>query len=660
MFEQQGEGVAGVAAGASVLLATPPGTEADWQRLVDAQIAAAPAEDLWDLEVLPPVEEPLLLPLPAPPDQLIARAEVEPITAGLASQLWEVDPARLGADARVGYAVVMDRVANAAHARRGLAAAALVEVCLDCPQVPAPMSATLQLSAALGLGRGAASELVATALTLADRLPLAQQLALAGGLTWRKATGLATATAGVSDDHAARVEQLALPKAWPLSPSRFDALVRALVDTIDPDGKADRRGEQRRMIRLVRHHYGDGMGELFAHLPSEQLDVIYLWADTWARARKTDGDPRSLDELRVACLHQAAVSGLVHGDPHHCTTHCHPPTPTTSPLTDPDDPDAWPEPPTDTDDPAPHDNDDGPDDDGGPGHGGSPNDDGGPGEASPDADDDDPGPDDGDPGPGDPGPGVGCGDASTGDGGGVESVWSLPRRHGRRVVLTVVWDLRSLLGLTGHCGLLLDSETGIAASVVREMITGGLRVRRAVIDTAGYLVDLTPKTWLLPPGTGCRGHRQPVELLLTTPRRLPDLPRAERDAFDELHGRDPLLADLLTDLLDYPLTADSLDTHPGDEKPSAALAAFVCLRAGHPVNPAAGPTAANAADLDHHLERHAGGPTVRANLGPLTRSWHRGKTFTNWTVHQHPDGWHWTSPTGRTYLVEPFDYRRGP
>jgi hypothetical protein len=83
-------------------------------------------------------------------------------------------------------------------------------------------------------------------------------------------------------------------------------------------------------------------------------------------------------------------------------------------------------------------------------------------------------------------------------------------------------------------------------------------------------------------------------------------------------------------------------------------------RAAHPVNPCAGPSPATAADLDHHHERSAGGTTVRTNLGPLVRRWHRIKTFTTWSVKQVNRHWEWTSPTGRTYLIEPFDYRLGP
>jgi hypothetical protein len=120
------------------------------------------------------------------------------------------------------------------------------------------------------------------------------------------------------------------------------------------------------------------------------------------------------------------------------------------------------------------------------------------------------------------------------------------------------------------------------------------------------------------------------------------------------------LADVLRALLDHPLTAADLDQQPDAETPSPALAEFIASRAGHPVNPAAGPTAASAADLDHHQPRSDGGKTINTNLGPLVRRWHRIKTFADWTVHQINRTWTWTSPTGRKYTIEPHDYRLGP
>jgi hypothetical protein len=40
---------------------------------------------------------------------------------------------------------------------------------------------------------------------------------------------------------------------------------------------------------------------------------------------------------------------------------------------------------------------------------------------------------------------------------------------------------------------------------------------------------------------------------------------------------------------------------------------------------------------------------------------HRAKTRGDWTYQKHPDGTIiWTSPTGLTCQIDPYDYRLGP
>src|SRR5207237_957743 len=90
------------------------------------------------------------------PAEVIGRGECEPGSPGLIGQLWSIDPQSLDEDQAVGYAVAWDRVANAAHARRGLGVARLVTVSGDDVQVPREQHATGQLAPALGIGLGAA------------------------------------------------------------------------------------------------------------------------------------------------------------------------------------------------------------------------------------------------------------------------------------------------------------------------------------------------------------------------------------------------------------------------------------------------------------------------------------------------------------------------
>jgi hypothetical protein len=513
--------------------------------------------------------------------QVIALGEAAPVSDALIARLWDLDVDTLTEDQAIGYAVGMERIAAAAHARRGLAVNRALTCSPDLPEMPRELHAAGQLGPALGLGTGGTDTLIADAAQLATVLPATQSMALAGDLPWRKAASIATATIAMTPEGAARVEAKVLGKAWERSPARHDAAVRRAVDAVDPQHADRTRKDRERDIRMVTHHYGAGMGELFATMPSEELDLLRLAADAYARRLKAGGDSRTLDHLRVAFLGHCARSYLTHADPAHCHTVCDPP-PQTKPQTN--------QPPANTHQPA------------------------------------------------------------------TADVSTPPTRQGRPVVLHLTWDLTSLLGRTDHCGELRDSATLLPPSAVRDLLRGGGRVRRMVIDPdTGEALDLTPITWTLPATDGA--HRQPLVLTITTTARLNDLPDDLRAALDAC---DPAFGAMLRELLDYPLTAADLDNQPDAETPSPALAEFTASRAAHPVNPCAGPTAAAAGDIDHHQAKSQGGKTVRTNLGPIVRRWHRIKTFTGWTVKHVKLGWEWTSPTGRKYTIEPHDYRLGP
>src|SRR4051794_4978349 len=192
-----------------------------------------------------------------------------------------------------------------------------------------------EIGAALALGSGAAMKLVDISVALRDRLPATLRAVCAGSLSWYKASILAELTAPLTDEQARQVEDLCLPKAAGRTPAQHRDAVRRAVARVDPHGADARRKAQQRTIRLIRSHYDDGMGELFAQMPSEQLDTIWSACDFWARSRKAQGDKRSLDQLRVAALVQWAQSFLHHGDPTYCDRWCEPgshgrPVPTTA------------------------------------------------------------------------------------------------------------------------------------------------------------------------------------------------------------------------------------------------------------------------------------------------------------------------------------------
>jgi len=134
-------------------------------------------------------------------------------------------------------------------------------------------------------------------------------------VSWQKAAALTDRTRVLDDATAAAVEAMVLPHAAGRIPALHAAAVRRAADRLDPTSLDERRQRAEAAIALVRTHVGDGMGELFARLPSDELDTIYLGADTYARRCKAAGDSRSLERLRVAALVQWASAFLGYGDP---------------------------------------------------------------------------------------------------------------------------------------------------------------------------------------------------------------------------------------------------------------------------------------------------------------------------------------------------------
>src|SRR3954454_11782510 len=424
-----------------------------------------------------------------------------------------------------------------------------------------------EIGAALRLGSGAALKLVDISVALHDRLPATLRAVCAGDVSWYKATILAELTAPLTGEQARVVEDTVLAKAAQRTPAQHRDAVRRAVARIDPQGADTRRKRQQQTIRLIRTHYDDGMGDLFARMPSEQLDTIWSACDFWARSRKAQGDPRTLDQLRVAALVQWAQSFLHHGDPTYCDRWCEPgshggPVPNSTGDDRGDDGEA-----------GPGDNDPDDESDGGAPTNGTAtvlepvDDERSHSEASVDPEQ----------------PTVG--DDERADNEPSDEVAPVadeppasvpPTRHGRPAALHAFWDLTSLLGLTRHCGELTDSGAMLPPGAMAELVAGGVAIRRMLIDPAsGHLVDLTPRTWRLP-RTKTTELDAPVVLGVTLDT---DLWQAIRDG-----SADPaLLAAIATapeavrDMLAHPITADGLDTTPSAYPAPARLAEFVAM-----------------------------------------------------------------------------------
>lgn len=283
----------------------PAWSEADEVALTAALVAADPA-----LRVEPAAAE------------VVAVAETAPLDRALLGRLADVDVDELDDAGLVSFAVAWTRVSNHAAAQVARAVARFRSRIDPGEALGASTLTSAEFGVALSLGAGGADRLVATSAALAARLPDTLAALDRGEISWSKATVVAERTAGLTPELSRRVEESVLPGAGARTPARHAEAVRRAVDRIDPAGAAERRRRAACDIALIRTHVGDGMGELFARLPSEDLDAVWTGADAWARRAKAAGDARTLDQLRVAALVRWATSFLSHGDSTVCDDVC--------------------------------------------------------------------------------------------------------------------------------------------------------------------------------------------------------------------------------------------------------------------------------------------------------------------------------------------------
>jgi hypothetical protein len=257
--------------------------------------------------------------------EVVAAAEGDPVVSELAA----VDLATATDDERVAVMVAAQRRINHFEAVK-LAAMAAFAGPEPRDDVAANRSAAAfawaEISAALHLGEGTARALTHTAQRLASHLPATWAAMRAGELSYPKARTLNDATATLDRDQCAAVEERVLAKAGGRNPAQHTQAVGRAVRSVDPDGWARRREQKLADIAMIRYLHGDGVADvLLKSVDACDEETLWTGADTWARAAKAAGDPRTLDALRVAALVTWASTYLTGADP----TNAEPSTPPT-------------------------------------------------------------------------------------------------------------------------------------------------------------------------------------------------------------------------------------------------------------------------------------------------------------------------------------------
>lgn len=183
-----------------------------------------------------------------------------------------------------------------------------------------------EVRGALTLTGNAAVELIELGLTLEERLPATRQALRQGEIDLPKTKVIARATSATDEQVARRVEQRVLPAAPRQTTGELRASATRAVLAADP-AAADRCRKQSEAARGVSlRHDEHGTASLSGwRLPADQAIAAANRLNAIARAFKTDGDERRLDNIR-ADVFLSLLLGLLPTHP-RATTNRTPPDP---------------------------------------------------------------------------------------------------------------------------------------------------------------------------------------------------------------------------------------------------------------------------------------------------------------------------------------------
>ena len=545
---------------------------------------------------------------------------------------------------------------------------------LDLPD-GADDSLVYELAQALAMGPVSAGNLAKLAWTLGLRLPGIGRLLAAGVLTLPKAKLIATIFAPLSEDEAARAEALIVGELKGKTWFQVERLAWRAALVVAPDVAERRRraAEKQARVTIFREESGT-VGLSGRDLPAAQAlsghATVLARAEEYQRSGAFPGQSMSTLEA-LAYLHLLSDVSAADAIAFAHTAGAEPPSHAAGSEEDGPEEDGdgnfAERPPDDRapDDGASDDGWSGGDDDKGPADDDTPDDDLGP-------DDDDGGPDDDDPGPDDDG-GPGGADG------------------GPAVLPEVAVPLATLQGRAERAGetrLLGAFDPALARQfALAATLSPYSRWEVTIVDERGHAIG---HCLARPAQGGRQGPPPPGAALCPLPARVnvtvtetllrqlaaqPAQPRPgappgawaliprKRRTGDERPDDYGTWTLVLPGGRELSVRFDVVPTHTCDHRyqvnsyqPGDRLRRLVQIRDQECTFPPCS-RPAHASDFEHAIPYAKGGRTDACNAGARSRRCHQVKQSPGWEVTQPKPGWHqWTTPTGRTYVQEPWRY----
>jgi hypothetical protein len=163
-----------------------------------------------------------------------------------------------------------------------------------------PDSVQDDLGFALRLTEADANDMVMTARSLNNRLPRTRMLMDAGELDFARATKVAKATAWLSDSAAGTADAALMKRLKGKDIEQVRDAARNAAKNADPVGAIRRTAQRRfdRKLTLTRHNAATAKLAING-APADRAAAAYTRIDQAAAKLKTDGEPRTLDQLRA-------------------------------------------------------------------------------------------------------------------------------------------------------------------------------------------------------------------------------------------------------------------------------------------------------------------------------------------------------------------------
>ncbi|MFD5090473.1 DUF222 domain-containing protein [Amycolatopsis thailandensis] len=161
-------------------------------------------------------------------------------------------------------------------------------------------SVTQEVAFELSLVDNHAGAMVAAADALTTRLPRTLNLMDEGKLAGFSAMKVAAATAWLSDENALAADAALEDRLPGRNPDQIRKAASHAADTVDRDGADARTARHREGRRLTLRHGETGVASIEVEDgPVEKVTAAYRRIDREARALKTGGETRTLDQLRA-------------------------------------------------------------------------------------------------------------------------------------------------------------------------------------------------------------------------------------------------------------------------------------------------------------------------------------------------------------------------